>query len=97
MIKWDKTELFDDDEVERDCFKFVWYRSKTYNGDELAFLPHASNWLSCCIHSLATHAALLASPSEYMFPSFHNLKHSMSHINDEFRSIEEFFFHRSGY
>ena len=74
-LKWQCLQPCDDKEIddgnEKDCFQCIWARPKTGTTDELAFLPHASNWVSCCVHSIAAHAVHMSRSSDFMFPNYH--------------------------
>lgn len=78
-LKWQCLQPCDDKKIddgnERDCFQCIWARPKTGTTDELAFLPHATNWVSCCVHSIAAHAVHMSRSSDFMFPNYHASKH----------------------
>jgi len=59
--------------------------------DNISLIIHKNKWNICVLHALATHAALMISPSDTVFPSFFRQSHSGSIINQELKLIENKF------
>ena len=51
------------------CIKAKWIRMKTKFTENLSIMPSPNGFEGCAIHALATHAALLDSPSDNAFPT----------------------------
>ena len=82
--------LDDDIRKRRDwCFNTRWLRTKTTTTSVNVILPHRSKWLLCSVHAIACHAALLTSPSDYVYADYRGSgKNGISTMNSIFKRIQ---------